>query len=42
MTHPDIVDWEDLKPEEQQKDSDAMKAIPELVSISGLTIVKKT
>lgn len=41
MTHPDIVDWEELKDEEKKKDVDAMNAIPELLSISGLTIIKK-
>ncbi len=41
LTHPDIKEWEELKPEVQQKDVEAVKRIPELLSVSGLTIVKK-
>jgi hypothetical protein len=36
--HPDLRPWEELPPDEQQKDRDAALAIPELVASAGLAI----
>jgi len=41
MTHPNILDWNKLNPEDRQKDIDAMSKIPNLLSVTGLSIVKK-
>jgi hypothetical protein len=41
MTHPNILEWEELTLDDRQKDIDAMKKIPELLNCTGLTIVKK-
>jgi hypothetical protein len=41
MTHPDIVDWEDLNEATRQKDVKAMQKIHNLLAVTGLAIVKK-
>jgi hypothetical protein len=41
MTHPNILKWDKLKPEDKQKDIDAVSKIPDLLSVTGLSIVKK-
>jgi len=41
LTHPDIVEWEELKQEVKNKDVNAVKKFPELLSMTGLIIVEK-
>lgn len=41
MTHPNILKWDKLKPEDKQKDIDAVSKIPRLLSVTGLLIVRK-
>lgn len=41
LTHPNIVEWKKLSNEDKKKDREAVRRIPELLSISGFTIVKK-
>lgn len=40
MTHPNIKEWDDLEPEDQKKDIDAMSKITDLLAMTGLTIIK--
>jgi uncharacterized protein YjeT (DUF2065 family) len=40
MTHPDLVPWTNLTPQSQQKDVDAVAAIPDQLRRVGLQIVR--
>ncbi len=41
MTHPNILEWEELEPDDKRKDIEAMSKICDLLNVTGLKIVKK-